>query len=837
MGSSAPRRWLVVSTAVIGAAQFWVTGPLPGDAAALTLTISGVTDYALPNSQSGPAGLAVAPDGSVWFSEAAGNRIGHIDANGALREFAVPSPRAMPTGITIGPDGDIWFAEEAGSAIGRLTPEGSFIEFPLPPLSWPAAITAGPDAALWFTENGTNQIGRISTGGVLSAYSTPTSASRPLAIVAGPDGNLWFTEAAVNQIGKISPKGKITEYPSPTDKADGLPMAIAVGSDKRIWFVSSARSIVAMTTDGIGTEYSLPPGSDAVGMTASTSGNLWFSNAKGSIGTLSASGQAAATPLSGAGSIGGIAIDQAGSIWISDITGNKLTRVDVAVGSSAFSLSEIKPSFETVSAHASNASIPLNPLPNALATPYWWSGSCDSNHNPGSHSLGTTFLGMPACGPNNDYRVQFPGGVYENEWECVELSMRYLYLAFAQNAYSANGSQVVQNYPGNVLVRIPNGTAGQAPAVGDILSYGPVSQYGHTSVVTSVDYTSSGNGTITVIEQNASSNGSDSISVVNWVVQNTYGLQITQWLHWPLFNQLTNASFETGSRSPWAAASGPTTAYQVYNTPAGQAMEGSWYMEMNTTGDNGSIYQDVLVPPQVGQSYTFSIWVLSRDGNDFSGTLAIWGLGGTSESGARDFTAGASWTAVSAPLNVNVSGHTKLRAQIYMHSTGRNLDLDGGQLVNAGPTNASFEIGSSSWSTMGLQTITYTVRDTPSGYALEGSRYAEVSTDPIGGSIYQDITIAPQPGQSYTLTVWVRCNCYPWQTVTGSLNLFALGNGNPGSGTTFTAVSWQWTRVSVTVDLPTTSNGHTQLRAQIYVNTALLYLDVDGATLAGGNRR
>ncbi len=52
------------------------------------------------------------------------------------------------------------------------------------------------------------------------------------------------------------------------------------------------------------------------------------------------------------------------------------------------------------------------------------------------------------------------------------------------------------------LVKISNGTAGKPPQAGDILSYGMTSLYGHTSVVTGSNVDGSGNGTITIIEQN-----------------------------------------------------------------------------------------------------------------------------------------------------------------------------------------------------------------------------------------------------------------------------------------------------------------------------------------------
>lgn len=499
-------------------------------------------------------------------------------------------------------------------------------------------------------------------------------------------------------------------------------------------------------------------------------------------------------------------------------------RLVLAGGAVLASLPSERPLAGTALAGAS----PANPFPASLPTPYWWSGTCDANNDPGSVPLGATLLGMPACGPiGRSQPVLFPGNVTEYEWQCAELSMRYLFLAFHQNAYQANGSQVVQNYPGSLLVRIPNGTQGQAPAVGDVLSYGPLSGGGHTSVVTAVSYASPGNGTITVIEQNASSNSSYQISVVGWWVQNTYGYQITQWLHWPLFNLLTNASFETGDNTGWFKNNNAgNVAMQVY-ADASWAKEGTDYLEMNTSQSNGSVAQDVAIPPAPANSYTFSIWVRSRDGNPFAGTLALWGRGGNQENNSTSFLAGPTWTLISAPLNPRQTGNTSLRAEIYMVSTGRNLDVDGAQLINAGLTNASFETGTTTgwFKSNNKDNVAWAVYQ-DSSWAREGSYYMEMNTSLSNGSVAQDLVMPPLAGTSYTFSIWVRSR--DGNPFSGSLVLWTRGGTDEHRTTAFTAGS-AWILVSVAVN--PIQNNNTGLRAEIYITSTGRNLDVDGAQL------
>lgn len=158
----------------------------------------------------------------------------------------------------------------------------------------------------------------------------------------------------------------------------------------------------------------------------------------------------------------------------------------------------------------------------------WWSGVCDVGHNGDGFPLGAVFQGFAACGPrpifesppdSMDYQVQFfPGAWGEFEFECVELTMRYMYLMYGIDPYPANGNQVVTNYSGTRMVKVANGTVGQAPQPGDILSFGADTADGHAAVVTASAVDSSGNGSVTVIEENNSATGTSTLSVSGWVV-------------------------------------------------------------------------------------------------------------------------------------------------------------------------------------------------------------------------------------------------------------------------------------------------------------------------------
>ncbi len=273
-----------------------------------------------------------------------------------------------------------------------------------------------------------------------------------------------------------------------------------------------------------------------------------------------------------------------------------------------------------------------------LPVPSWWNGSdCDNNHYQAvsgisSFRLGAVYRGMPACGPRPlyggvDVLTSFPGGGNaQYEWECVELAKRYLYLAYGVIAYSANGNQMVQNYTGSLLQKIYNGTAGSAPQAGDVLSYGPTSPQGHTSVVVSSSVPGTGTCTncIQVIEQNYSSSGTGYLSMSNWSV--TGGpYPVSGWLHYP--GSSTSIPAMPASTSPGSTSSpGPLQASASVSLSWGSSSNATSYSlgvrDMSTN-------QLVVDTTTSGTSYTASL---------SPGRIYRWNVAACNSAGCSSYT-------------------------------------------------------------------------------------------------------------------------------------------------------------------------------------------------------
>jgi virginiamycin B lyase len=235
--------------------------------------------------------LVVAPDGTVWGTDPAGNKIWHLNGSTLVKQsFTPPTAGSEPTGIAIGGDGNIWFTEFAANKIGRLTPSGTFTEFVIPTAgSQPNAIIAGFGGGLFFTELSGNSVGFITTDGLITtetplpsaAYpaglaanvnflvvtepgrgklavfdrmgdgglafdkevDVPTPSSSPQQIALGADNAFWFTEFLGNKIGRFPSFGSsVTEYPIPTP--DSKPYGIAAGRNGDLWFTETAAQTI-----------------------------------------------------------------------------------------------------------------------------------------------------------------------------------------------------------------------------------------------------------------------------------------------------------------------------------------------------------------------------------------------------------------------------------------------------------------------------------------------------------------------------------------------------------------------------------------------------------------
>ena len=139
------------------------------------------------------------------------------------------------------------------------------------------------------------------------------------------------------------------------------------------------------------------------------------------------------------------------------------------------------------------------------------------------YNLGPSFDTVYACGPTEN--MGWSNDPFESDFQCVELSTRFMWEAYGLRAAPGNGGVFVANnharFP-SIAVGTPS--VGNVPLPGDVVSLSGgaanpgADPSGHTAVVTDISHVNmaTGNGYITVMEENDGGPGTGTINVSHW---------------------------------------------------------------------------------------------------------------------------------------------------------------------------------------------------------------------------------------------------------------------------------------------------------------------------------
>lgn len=248
------------------------------------LTIDGdLSVYSLPTEASGPSGLAVAPDGSIFVTELFGNKLAHLDARKhSIEEYPIPTPDAWPTGLSLRADGSVWFNCTKSNRIAWLTVEGLVRELPIPTnQTRSTGMVTDQNGDIWIAERDADKIGRLRLDGTFLEYSLPTKHAKPTGMAIDSQGRIWFAERDADKIGVIE-GDRVREYPLPS--AHSAPFFPVIDRDGKVWFTEIFGNRIGMLepSDGKVVEYEIPT-SDSwpLGLAIDSEGNIWFSEQLG----------------------------------------------------------------------------------------------------------------------------------------------------------------------------------------------------------------------------------------------------------------------------------------------------------------------------------------------------------------------------------------------------------------------------------------------------------------------------------------------------------------------------------------------------------------------------
>jgi virginiamycin B lyase len=254
--------------------------------AAIGTLTAPIKEYEVPTPNSRPHDPALAPDGSLWYTGQAANKLGRLDpATGAFKEFRLKTPHSGPHGLVADQHGNIWFTAISAGYIGMLDPKtGDVREFrPADKTEIdPHTPVFDHNGILWFTNEETNYVGRLDPAtGKITLAKSPTPHAIPYGIVILPTNQPFFCEFGTNKLATVDPATMtVHEYTLPN--ASARPRRIALAPDGTVFYSDFARGYLGHFDPSSGKllkEWPSPGGSDSepYGIAVTADGIVWYS--------------------------------------------------------------------------------------------------------------------------------------------------------------------------------------------------------------------------------------------------------------------------------------------------------------------------------------------------------------------------------------------------------------------------------------------------------------------------------------------------------------------------------------------------------------------------------
>ncbi|GAB5517907.1 MAG: hypothetical protein RhofKO_01580 [Rhodothermales bacterium] len=181
-----------------------------------------------------PHSIVQSDDGRVWFNghfTKDPELIGVLDpATGEVETFEVPSPptfdngSTIPYGLRLGPDGMVWGTQLAGNRLVRFDPARERFElYELPTeQSGPRRLDIAPDGTIWIPQYAASKLARFEPATeTFTEYDLPIRDALPyIARVDPKTGVVWIATGAADAVLRFFPdEERFTVHPLPTRSA------------------------------------------------------------------------------------------------------------------------------------------------------------------------------------------------------------------------------------------------------------------------------------------------------------------------------------------------------------------------------------------------------------------------------------------------------------------------------------------------------------------------------------------------------------------------------------------------------------------------------------------
>jgi virginiamycin B lyase len=243
-----------------------------------------IKEWDVPTKGAHPHDPAVAPDGSMWFTEQLQNKLGRLDPkSGAFKEYVLKIEDSGPHGLVADSSGNIWFTGNAKAYIGKLDPKTGDVkvyQMPDARAEDPHTVVFDQRGILWFTVQVGSMVGRLDPqSGKVELKKVQGQRALPYGIAINSKGVPFFCEFGTNKMASIDPQSmEITEYKL---LESARPRRMAIDAQDRIYFTDYNGGNLGRLDPGTGAVKMWPSpsgaGSAPYGITITPDGMVWYS--------------------------------------------------------------------------------------------------------------------------------------------------------------------------------------------------------------------------------------------------------------------------------------------------------------------------------------------------------------------------------------------------------------------------------------------------------------------------------------------------------------------------------------------------------------------------------
>jgi len=160
----------------------------------------------VPTAHAIPYGIVVGPNGIPFFCEFGSNKLASVDPRTlAITEYDMPQG-ARPRRLALAADGTIYYSDYARGFLGHFDPATKKVEeWPSPggPASKPYGIAVARNGIVWYSESGVTPNTLVEFDPKSKAFSStpiPSGGGVVRNMVATPDGRLYLACSGVNKV-------------------------------------------------------------------------------------------------------------------------------------------------------------------------------------------------------------------------------------------------------------------------------------------------------------------------------------------------------------------------------------------------------------------------------------------------------------------------------------------------------------------------------------------------------------------------------------------------------------------------------------------------------------